>query len=74
MIGLERGGPKRLEVLLDCEEAESAGGAYVNFMMDEDQDRVQASYRDNYQRLAELKKEYDPGNLFPINQNIQPAD
>ena len=74
MIGLERGGPKRLEVLLDCEEADSAGRAYVNFMMDEGQERVQASYRDNYQRLAEIKKEYDPGNLFRIDQNIQPAD
>jgi hypothetical protein len=51
----------------------SAGGAYINFMMDEGQDRVQASYRDNYTRLAEIKKQYDPGNLFRINQNIQPA-
>jgi len=52
----------------------SAGGAYINFMMDEGQDRVEASYRDNYQRLAEIKKQYDPGNLFRINQNILPAD
>jgi FAD/FMN-containing dehydrogenase len=51
----------------------SAGGAYVNFMMEEGQDRVQASYGDNYQRLAEIKKKYDPGNLFRVNQNIQPA-
>src|SRR6266550_13360 len=52
----------------------SAGGAYINFMMDEGQDRVQASYRDNYERLAEVKKKYDPGNLFRVNQNILPAD
>ena len=52
----------------------SAGGAYVNFMMEEGQDRVEASYRDNYPRLAELKKKYDPGNLFQVNQNIKPAD
>ncbi len=51
----------------------SAGGAYINFMMDEGQERVQASYRGNYQRLAEIKKRYDPGNVFRINQNIQPA-
>ena len=51
----------------------SAGGAYVNFMMDEGQDRVQATYRDNYKRLAEIKKKYDPKNLFRVNQNIQPA-
>jgi UDP-N-acetylenolpyruvoylglucosamine reductase len=52
----------------------SAGGAYVNFMMEEGQDRVQASYGDNYPRLAEIKKTYDPENLFRVNQNIKPAD
>ena len=51
----------------------SAGGAYVNFMMDEGQDRVQATYRDNYKRLAEIKKKYDPKNFFRVNQNIHPA-
>jgi UDP-N-acetylenolpyruvoylglucosamine reductase len=51
----------------------SAGGAYVNFMMDEGQERVQATYRGNYERLAEVKKRYDPTNLFRVNQNIQPA-
>jgi hypothetical protein len=51
----------------------SAGGAYVNFLMNEGQDRVQAAYRGNYQRLAEIKHHYDPGNVFHINQNIQPA-
>jgi FAD/FMN-containing dehydrogenase len=51
----------------------SAGGAYVNFMMDEGQERVQATYRDNYARLAQIKKTYDPANLFHINQNIRPA-
>ena len=51
----------------------SAGGAYVNMMMDEGQDRVRASYRDNYARLAQIKAIYDPTNLFSINQNIEPA-
>src|SRR5689334_9012807 len=51
----------------------SAGGAYVNMMMDEGQERVRASYRGNYERLARIKAEYDPDNLFRVNQNIQPA-
>jgi hypothetical protein len=51
----------------------SAGGAYVNFLMeDEGQDRVAASYRDNYARLLRIKKKYDPDNLFHLNQNIRP--
>jgi FAD/FMN-containing dehydrogenase len=52
----------------------SAGGAYVNFMMEEGEDRVQASYRDNYERLARIKHRYDPDNTFHINQNIRPAE
>ncbi len=51
----------------------SAGGAYVNFMMDEGQERVQASFRDNYGRLVAIKNKYDPTNLFRVNQNIRPA-
>jgi FAD/FMN-containing dehydrogenase len=51
----------------------SAGGGYVNFMMEEGTDRIQATYRDNHQRLAEVKGRYDPGNLFRRNQNITPA-
>ena len=51
----------------------SAGGAYVNMMMDEGQERVKAAYRDNYARLAEVKNRYDPTNLFHVNQNIQPT-
>jgi FAD/FMN-containing dehydrogenase len=41
--------------------------------MDEGQDRVKASYRGNYQRLAEIKRRYDPENIFHINQNVEPA-
>ena len=51
----------------------SAGGAYVNMMMDEGQERVRASYRDNYDRLAQVKAKYDPDNTFRVNQNIQPT-
>ncbi len=51
----------------------SAGGAYVNFMMEEGQSRVEATYGANYKRLSEIKRKYDPTNLFRVNQNILPA-
>jgi FAD/FMN-containing dehydrogenase len=51
----------------------SAGGAYVNFMMDEGEDRVRASYRGNYDRLTQVKRRYDPDNVFHLNQNILPG-
>jgi FAD/FMN-containing dehydrogenase len=51
----------------------SAGGAYVNMMMDEGAERVKASYGANYTRLTQVKAEYDPDNLFRVNQNIPPA-
>ncbi|HEX5120191.1 MAG TPA: FAD-binding oxidoreductase [Pseudonocardiaceae bacterium] len=51
----------------------SAGGAYINFMMDEGQDRVRASYLGNYERLVRVKDRYDPDNVFHINQNIRPS-
>jgi hypothetical protein len=50
----------------------SAGGAYVNMMMDEGQERVKAAYRDNYERLVAVKNTYDPDNFFHVNQNIRP--
>ena len=54
----------------------SAGGAYVNMMMDaadEGQERVRAAYPTHYERLARIKATYDPTNLFRVNQNITPA-
>jgi len=56
----------------DAIHPSSSGGAYINFLMEEGQERVQASYRGNYDRLTEIKAKYDPGNLFRVNQNIQP--
>ncbi|MGW8764418.1 FAD-binding oxidoreductase [Streptomyces sp. NPDC055815] len=53
----------------------SMGAGYVNFMgADEGQDRVRATYRGHYDRLAEVKRTYDPDNVFHHNQNIAPAD
>ena len=51
----------------------SAGGGYINMMMDEGADNVKAAYRDNYARLAQIKAKYDPSNLFHVNQNIKPV-
>jgi FAD/FMN-containing dehydrogenase len=51
----------------------SAGGGYVNMMMDEGEENVRAAYRDSYARLAQVKRAYDPGNLFRVNQNVKPA-
>jgi len=51
----------------------SVGGAYVNFMMDEGEERVKATYRENYERLVSIKNKYDPHNLFRVNQNIKPV-
>jgi len=51
----------------------SAGGGYINMMMDEGAENVKAAYRDNYARLAQIKAKYDPSNLFHVNQNIKPV-
>ena len=50
----------------------SEAGGYINFMADDDQDRIKANYRDNYERLVTIKRRYDPDNLFHLNQNIRP--
>lgn len=50
----------------------SSGGAYVNFLMEEGEDRIKATYGENYDRLATLKSKYDPTNLFRLNQNVRP--
>lgn len=51
----------------------SAGSGYLNFMMDESQERVRASYGGNYDRLVAVKTAYDPDNVFRVNHNIRPA-
>jgi FAD/FMN-containing dehydrogenase len=59
--------------LFDAAAPHSAGTAYVNFMPADEAGRVQAAYGSNYQRLAEIKRRYDPTNLFRMNQNVQPS-
>jgi hypothetical protein len=52
----------------------STGGNYVNFQTaDEDQHRVRAMYGANFDRLVAVKRAYDPGNLFRVNRNVDPA-
>jgi hypothetical protein len=51
----------------------ATGGVYVNFMTQDEADRIPAAYGPNYDRLVQLKRQYDPTNLFRLNQNIKPA-
>jgi hypothetical protein len=57
----------------DATHPYSAGGGYVNFMGEEGQARVRDTYRGNYDRLARIKAQYDPENVFRVNQNIRPS-
>ena len=50
----------------------SGGGPYLNFMDADEQGRIQAAYGGNYQRLVAAKRQYDPTNLFRVNQNVRP--
>jgi Berberine and berberine like len=50
----------------------ATGGVYVNFMPEDETDRVAGVHGGNFARLAALKAKYDPGNLFRLNQNVRP--
>jgi FAD/FMN-containing dehydrogenase len=79
MVGVDPDPAKKEEISAWAKEywsdlhPHSAGGAYINFMMEEGEDRIRATYGKNYSRLAKIKKRYDPANLFRVNQNIKPA-
>jgi FAD/FMN-containing dehydrogenase len=57
----------------DAMQPHAAGGGYVNMMMVEGEERVASIYGSNYERLAKVKAQYDPDNVFHVNQNIKPA-
>jgi hypothetical protein len=67
--------PKNIKWVKDYYQAvhpHSSAGGYVNFMAGDDQERIKDNYKGNYDRLVGIKKTYDPGNLFHMNQNIKP--
>jgi FAD/FMN-containing dehydrogenase len=57
----------------DASAPHATGGAYINFMTEEETGRVAAAYGPNYKRMIEVKKKYDPDNLFHLNHNISPS-
>jgi len=59
--------------LFDAAAPFATGGVYVNFLTQEESGRIPAAYGSNYARLAAIKKQYDPDNVFRVNQNIGPA-
>ncbi len=59
--------------LFEAAKPHAIGTAYINFMPGDETDRVEAAYGDNYKRLAEIKRRYDPDNFFRMNQNVKPA-
>jgi FAD/FMN-containing dehydrogenase len=60
--------------LFDAATPFATGGVYVNFMPEDESQRVQkGAYGKNYERLAKLKAKFDPNNLFRMNQNIKPS-
>jgi FAD/FMN-containing dehydrogenase len=56
----------------DATAPHSEEGGYINFMAEDDQGRIKANYKGNYERLVDVKRTYDPDNLFHLNQNIKP--
>jgi FAD/FMN-containing dehydrogenase len=52
----------------------ASAGTYINFMTRDEGDRVAAAYGPNYDRLLQIKRKYDPENVFHLNQNIDPRE
>jgi len=68
----DRAGTEWCRAVFDAAKPYSTGGGYVNFMTADESDRVQSAYGKSYDRLVELKRKYDPNNVFRVNQNIKP--
>jgi FAD/FMN-containing dehydrogenase len=51
----------------------ATGGVYTNYLAHDEDDRVDSAYRENHERLVDLKNEWDPENLFRLNSNVEPA-
>ncbi len=60
--------------LFEAMRPHAAGTAYVNFMPGDESERVESAYGANFERLAQIKRRYDPSNLFRMNQNVKPSD
>jgi FAD/FMN-containing dehydrogenase len=60
--------------LFEAMSPHATGTAYVNFMPGDESERVEAAYGANFERLAQIKRRYDPSNLFRMNQNVKPSD
>ena len=56
----------------DATAPHSEAGGYINFMADDDQERIKDNYKGNYDRLVDVKRQYDPENVFHLNHNIVP--
>jgi hypothetical protein len=59
--------------LFDATAPYATGGVYVNFMTEEETERVRSAYGESYDRLVQLKNKYDPKNFFRLNQNVRPS-
>jgi FAD/FMN-containing dehydrogenase len=69
----DEGGVRWCRELWNATGQYATGEAYINFMTEEEGDRLESAYGSSYQRLVELKNRYDPSNLFRLNQNIPPT-
>jgi FAD/FMN-containing dehydrogenase len=70
--GEDRAGMAWARAFFDAARPHASGGAYTNFMSGDETDRVGFAYGPNYARLVEIKRRYDPSNVFRHNQNIRP--